>query len=519
MNATFRRACLAALLTVAAAGASPAQEARISSGSAGVTIDFVNTDLRAVVQALAQYLDRPVIFGQIAAAGVTFQSATPVPPGDIPALLRTLLASQGHEMVEEGGAYLVRQRAAPVQQLPVPVPGPGRAAPGGPVELYVLRLRHARAADVAATVNALYGRASALGELGAPRRESLDQQLRENRIPPYGADPQQGAAVVAGRDASFQGNVVIVPDPRTNSLMVRASEHDYALIRAAVEQLDIRPLQVVVEVTIAEIRRNSGFDFGLSSRVTGARVRGSDNTTVGGEVTSPGVGDLVIDILNIGGIDLDLTLTAGERRGAVDILSRPVVFAANNEQAEIMVGDQRPFIQVQRSTDGGVLDQVVQYKDVGTRLLVVPTISEDGYVHLEVAQEVNNATEGSGLQGAPVISTRSVSTTLLVRDGQTAVLGGLSQALRERNSRGVPYLSDIPLVGWVFGGKSRTRDDTELFVFLTPRVVRDDAELEAASGDVRENSDVGRLMRRAKPLVLPSPKDAPEAGEAPVERP
>jgi general secretion pathway protein D len=199
-------------------------------------------------------------------------------------------------------------------------------------------------------------------------------------------------------------------------------------------------------------------------------------------------------------------LSAGVARGQVTILSRPLVIAANNEEAEVNVGTQRPFIQVQRTTDGGVLDQIVQYKDVGTSLRILPTISRDGDVMLRVTQEVNSATGETGIRDAPVISTRSIQTQLLVRDGETVVLGGLVDTQRDRASGGIPILSSIPLVGVLFGRRVRRSTDSELFVFLTPRVIYAEGDLENATGDVRGNS---RYIRRAtkgvNPYVLPRP--------------
>jgi general secretion pathway protein D len=131
----------------------------------------------------------------------------------------------------------------------------------------------------------------------------------------------------------------------------------------------------------------------------------------------------------------------------------------------------------------------VQYKDVGTRLTVRPTISADGYVTLEVVQEVSNATAETAFD-APVIATREAATQVTVRDGQTIVLGGLLDHQRETTNGGVPFLSDLPLIGGLFGRQTRRASDTELFMFLTPRVLRNDAEVEAATESVRTRSDI-----------------------------
>jgi general secretion pathway protein D len=499
-----------------------------------VNINLVDTELRAAVAVLSQYLDRPVMYGQLGNQRITFVSPRPLARGDIPGLLRTLLADQGYVMEEAEGGYRIRGREGAGQPgRPQPPIGPGGeppfgAPPGQPgsgwpggaslasargVELFVIRLRHARAADVAATVNALYGRASAVGELGQ-RRGTLGSDLAQNRIPDYGTPQQTATAGPGAVPGNVSGDLVIVPDYRTNSLLIRANRQDFELIRAAVEQVDVRPLQVVIETTVAYVRRDYRFAVGIDAVSPDARLEESRNTTIGGSTRGGvGVSDLVIRALNLGGIDLDLVLRAGESRSNVLILDRPLLLAANNEEAQITVGEQRPFVQVQRSTDGGVLDEVVQYKDVGTTLRVLPTISADGFVQMQVVQEVNSvSTSASGLD-APVINTRSVTTQLLVRDGHTAVLGGLSGLQRDRASGGIPLLSSIPVLGALFGRKTRQTDDFELFIFITPHVINSDEELEDATRDV-ERSRAGRAAATRPPLVNTQneqPADAPAA--------
>ena len=457
-----------------------------------VTIRLIDVDVRAAIQALSRHLDRPVIFGAVGQGQrVTLETPRPVPRMQVVELLRGLLQAQGLDLVADSaaGAYRVQSR----EQARALAPPPAQAArpQGGPPALFVIRLRHARAADVAATVNALYGRASALGERGAP--PTLNEELRETRVPPVGAE-RPAAGLAPGRVAQLTGEVTIVPDPGTNSLLIRASQEDFELIQAAVREVDVRPLQVLIEVVIAEVRRDRSFEFGVEASLPTSKVRGTSNTTVSGQTTGIGLGDFALRIMDIGGVNLDVTLRAAASRGDVSILSRPIVLAANNEVAEILVGSQRPFVQVSRAlpTDNAARDQVVQYKDVGTSLSVRPTISEDGYVMLEVTQEVNAATNEVAFD-APVISTRTVRTQLLVRDSQTVVLGGLADRQRERTQGGVPVLSSIPLLGGLFGRASRRATETELFLFLTPRVIRDDEDATRLTDPLRERT------RRMKP--------------------
>lgn len=193
--------------------------------------------------------------------------------------------------------------------------------------------------------------------------------------------------------------------------------------------------------------------------------------------------------MGIGKLDLDATLRLAAARGSVRILTRPVVLATNNQEAQIVVGSQRPFVQVQRAlpTDNASRDQVIQYKDVGTKLTVRPTISTDGSVQLEVTQEVSTATSELAFD-APVISTRSVQTQLLVKDNQTVALGGLTDRTHESRQQGIPVLSAIPLIGGLFGGAKRQTVETELFVFLTPRVIRTDEDALRLSDPMRERA-------------------------------
>jgi general secretion pathway protein D len=181
--------------------------------------------------------------------------------------------------------------------------------------------------------------------------------------------------------------------------------------------------------------------------------------------------------MNLGKGDIDAVIGMSERRGEVQIISRPVLLASNNTEARFLVGSQRPFVQVSRSlpTESANRDQVVQYRDVGTKLTVRPTINQDGYVSLVIQQEINAATNEVAFD-APVISTREASTQVLVRDGQTIALGGMQDHQRERSSSGVPFFSGIPILGGLFGATTQSVSSTEVYIFLTPRILRTDED-------------------------------------------
>lgn len=474
---------LAFLLVALTATSRPAAaqgDSLVSIRGDSVDVHFQNADLRVALQALGPFLDRPVMFGNIGDVRISLATPHPVPRASLPALVKGMLQAYGLSLTEGAGFYTV---GAP----PAASPGqPNQTA--APVQLFVIHVRHARAADVAATVNALYGQAAALGEPGAPHG-TLSEALRANLVPPAGT-PQtpQGPAPVIPQTAQLSGDVTIIPDPRTNSLLVRASPNDFELIRAAVDQLDIRPLQVLIEVVIAEVRRDRSLNFGMGVVLPTTQVPGS-RTQVSGSTSGQGSGDFVLQVMQLGHANLSATLAAAANRGDVTILSRPVILAANNESADILVGSQRPFVQVQRAlpTDSPLQDQVVEYKDVGTHLTVRPTISDDGYVTLTVTQEVNAATAEVAFS-APVISTRTIQTQLLVKDEHTAVLGGLTDREKDVTRSGVPFLSGLPLIGGLFGQHQSDATETELFVFLTPRVIRTDDDLDSAAGAVGDRT-------------------------------
>jgi general secretion pathway protein D len=476
-------AIAAAALAAIAAAARAQDAAAVSAHGDSVTIHLVDADLRAAVQSLAQYLDRPVVFGAVTGARVTIETPSPVPRSQVLQMLKGVLTSQNFELVADSGLYRVQLRAPPNAADQAA----RNARPPGAVELFAIHLRHARAADVAVTVNALYGHVAAIGEIGA-MPQMLDQQLRNDRIPPGQiTSPGQQQPVVA-RAAVLTGDITIVPDARSNSLLIRATAEDFELIQAAVKELDIRPLQVLIQVTIAEVRTNGSFFLGVDAKA-GPFTNGNGTTATATQSANGSVTDFVLQVMHLGGINVDATLSAAASKGDVRILSRPVVVAANNQQAQILVGSQRPFIQVSRSlpTDAATRDQVVQYKDVGTKLIVRPTISPDGYVVLEVTQEVNLATAEVEFN-APVISTRQVQTQLLIKDGQTVALGGLTDKEQDHSQGGVPILSDIPWIGGLFGHVSNSSSQTELFLFLTPHVIRSDEEADSISAPMLERA-------------------------------
>ena len=504
-----RYAVLVALVLLGLPSSGIAQAENTKPAGSGAVLDFQNADIRVVLSALAEAGDLNLTFSDLPPRSVTLRTNRPLSKADVRTLLDEIAASNGLK-VRAQGSLLQVESAAPPAQLPSTALTHQQSA-GGQTRLFVHRLKHAPAGYLASVLQALFGIGNGVVMGSALNRPPLSDQLRDQQIAPMAPSPTPVFPAVApgppGQGNQLQGTVQIVPDELTNALMIRASSADFEVIREAIQALDVRPLQVMIEVLIAEVRRTSAFDVGVSIE-TPTRRDPKTGALIGGKLTGRTAGDLILKVMKIGNIEADVLLSAFSEKANVSILSRPVIFAQNNQQARILVGSQRPFVQVFRSlpTESAVRDQVVQYRDVGTVLSILPTINEDGYVSLQLLQEVSTATNETQF-GAPVISTREASTRLLVRDGQTVVIGGLVDRQRDRTRGGIPVLKDIPLLGALFGSTHRGDFQTEMFLFLTPHIVRTDDDAEKLREGLEQSTDyLKKHLLKQRTLIPDQPK-------------
>lgn len=523
-------------LTAAAAllSTSPAlaqEPSPVTVSAEGVTLDFQNAELRLVIAALAEAGGLNVVYGDLPNRRVTLRIAQPIPVAKIRSVLSDVAGANGLTIEENGGIL----RVSPEREEPrAPTRAPPSAGDDDAVRLFVYHLNHAPAERLASTLQSLFGGGGAAGGGGIQRR-SFSSQMRDQNIRPEDlealrpggpgevrVDTSGGAISMPG---SLSGPVQIVADELSNALLVRATPRDWAVIRDAIDALDLRPLQVLIEVLIAEVRRDRTHDLGISA-TTPASADDDGNVTfddrVGASLLGDTDGNLRVVLRDLGSVDVDVTLSALAASGRVRILSRPVLLAQNNLEAHILVGSERPFVQVFRTlpTEAATRDQIVQYRDVGTQLTILPTINPDGYVNLQVVQEVSNATSESQF-GAPIISTREASTSIFIHDGRTAVIGGLIDSQTERTRTGIPLLKDIPLLGWLFGSTHDSRISTELFLFITPHIVRTDQDLERVRRGVDDRTGLIGEALDENPPVLPADVAAPDsaAPAAPANTP
>jgi type II secretory pathway component GspD/PulD (secretin) len=463
----------------------------------GITLNFQNLDLAYVVTAMGQAAGINVVSSNMPEVLVTLRTAEPVTRAEVDSLIRSLAEAHGVTVVEEPGFL----------RLQGPLTQDGEILE--PRHLYIHRLQHANALVLSSTLQALFGGSAPIGSSARQSSQTLSQQLQAIEVQSAQSlqgvqTGTQGRVTFVTAPGELEGDVQIVPDEVTNSLLVRATTADWAIIQEAIESLDLRPLQVVIEVVIAEVRRTGDLNVGVGIFATDVDEEGGEGT-IGLLPVVPPADAFTLDVLRTGDINVGVTLSALSATGNVRILSRPLIQAQNNQEARILVGSERPFIQSSYSSinTGGVAQEVVQYRDVGTSLTILPTINEDGYVNLLLTQEVSSATAETQF-GAPVISTREATTQILAQTGQTVVIGGLVDQQTEESRTGIPILKDIPVLGWLFGTTRESVTNSELFLFLTPYVVASDQDEERLRQEIEGNAELLKELLPIKSLLPPS---------------
>lgn len=487
---------------------------------AQVRLNYQDAEITSVVTALAEMAGLNVIFvGVDPNTRVTVKMATPISTDRIPGLLRTILESAGLVAVERDGMLQVLST--------------GAARAQGETQVFVHTLRHGSASEIALTLAAVYGSSEAAASQVPQRPRSLSQQNRSESslgIPPGtpGVMAPGGQGLGRTQDSGGQspvvggvmvGDAVVVPYTPTNSLIIRTTPRNFAMLQQTIEQLDARPDQVMIEVFVAEVSLDERTELGVDWAATfgaGRTVRSAERFPTFADSTP---GGLVVRALALGrNVDVRATLRAVAADSRVNVLASPSILARNNQEARILVGSQVPFTQIARSgLSGEVLDRVIQFRDVGTELAIIPTINQDGYVTLDVLQQVSNLTTQT-LFGAPVITVREAQTSAIVQDRQTIVIGGLIDTEDTRIHTGIPYLKDIPLLGYLFRDTERRGRKTELVIFLTPYLVRSDEEADAMREraiDRTNNSERIRREMERRRLAPTEPRPVPADTTAP----
>jgi len=371
--------------------------------------------------------------------------------------------------------------------------------------LFVYRVRHGDAESLADILSELFG-----GSAGSSRAPTggVAPGLKEasigaddsGRSEPGTRDDDTTTSTstrprASTREVSLSSEVSIVADAVNNSLLVRASPRDYKKILDALKQLDIVPLQVLVEATILEITLGGSLEYGVqwnffSLATKEQRSQFSFDGTLD-SATQSGIGPSFPGftwsiISRPDTIRATLSALAGEN--LVNVLSSPSVMVLDNQTAKIQVGQEVPVATTQQqstSTTDRIIN-TIEYKDTGVMLSVKPRVTPGGLVQMEIEQEVSTVatTESSNLD-SPTFQTRNITSSVAVRSNQAVVLGGLIQDQRSDGRSGVPGLSNLPFAGALFSERTKDAKRTELVVILTPKVIASDQDIEAVTADFR----------------------------------
>ncbi len=306
------------------------------------------------------------------------------------------------------------------------------------------------------------------------------------------AQPTAGAPQTSPFDS---GKVTITPDKASNSLVIMASPNDYNNLAQVIKKLDRRSKQVFVQVLIAEVSLDKSVELGMQSGLIGGGTPNSNLTVAGmydplGTLSSMGTllatGGSLTPTVTASPVNITSVLKALDKNGLLNILSTPNILTSDNKEAEINVGENVPFQGAATQSTIGTTTSV-ERKDIGINLKIKPQISEGDYIRLDINQEISAVKDSKG-QAIDLITTkRSAKTSIVVKDKETVAIGGLIQDTEEETINKVPFLGDIPLMGWMFKSKSKTRKKTNLMILLTPHIVKDAADLAEMTRTQRES--------------------------------
>ena len=420
--------------------------------------------------------------------------------------------------------------------------------------LFVYRVQNGRAAALAESLNKAFGLAGATTgtpppslapglEPGTVSTSSSSSSSSDRQERPLDAGSSLQGAMGLGDDLTGNGlgldsgakkRTRVVADEPNNALLIMATNKEYQQILSALRQIDVVPLQVLVDVTIAEVTLGDELRYGVEwyfkNRINNDKFDGYGIglLDLGESGVAPRIPGFSYSFVTLGG-DVRWVLNMLAEESNLSVLSSPSLLVLNNQEAKIQVGDEVPITtQQQQSTlGGGTLDtpniiNSIQYRETGVMLTVKPRVNVGGLVTMDVKQEVSRVPAVNNKNElTPRIQTRKINSTVSVQSGDTIILGGLIRDGRDRSESGIPFLHKIPVLGAAFGTKSDSQGRTELLVLITPRAIMNRGAALQVTEEFRRkvNSlipiDSRTRSRKASTTGTATNADAPTATAAP----
>ncbi len=340
-----------------------------------------------------------------------------------------------------------------------------------------------------------------------------------------GATRVQSANIAAATGnagaADLVGQVAAVANEDTNTLLVLTPEKNFERVQEILDELDKPVPQVLIRVLVSEVTYDDSVDFGVEFE--GINVGSSTNDNILSDF------DLFDSTLGLNFLFFDsdnfrLAVRALNATGQFDVLSRPYLLTADNQEATINVGQRVPILTNSRVDESGDIISTIDYEDVGIILTVTPQINSEGLVVMDVSQIISSIADQAipvaPDQDAVVFNQRELTTQVAVGHGQTVVIGGLVQDELSETIRKVPFFGDIPLIGNAFKRTERSKVKTELLLFLTPEVIETPDQLTPASEKIKQESETlpnavapGRLEEHLEKLKATPGNDGPQPKE------
>ena len=376
--------------------------------------------------------------------------------------------------------------------------------PNAGLRNYVYKVKNTKATDLQSVLQNLYG---AIQRPGAATTSAPLQQLQQQQqVPQAPAAPFPGATATPDVISSVAiGNVRIIADVITNSLIIQATPQEWAEIERTVQQLDVLPRQVLIDARIYEVTLSDSLELSLSA-ILQKQGTLKDTTTTASFVTPAAGGPPSLAAQTVAFVgrahELVAFLNASENRSRVRTLSAPSVLVKDNMVADFTVGADIPIPTSSavaagvQSNGNSVFTQTIAFRSVGVIMRVKPQINEGGSITLDVSQEVSQAGANTTSSiAAPSIGKSSVNSTIVVQDNDTIAIGGFIRENKELDRSRIPLLGRIPGVGVLFGNTTNSSSRSELIVLITPHVIRTREEADSTTEELKTRlRDVQKLI-------------------------